>query len=165
MKLTALSLLAASASAFTVLPQVTTTKNTALFYFGDAARFDLIGNQKDQILAERTGPAILQGGSEVGWTQSKDECGAEDPSCLYTIEPTFDVMDKHGALVNSEDISVAKVQGGSENDWQQPGGAPAPYYQSSLSASAEQYFPPAQAAAPSGGDTGNSGTGGYLGNL
>jgi hypothetical protein len=135
MKLTALSLLAASASAFTVLPKQTAS-TTALFYYKEGSRFDIVGGtQKDMVLAERQGRAILQGGSDVGWFQSPEECGMDGCEAgSYYIQPHYDVLAEHGSLVNAEPIGPSKVQGGSENDWSYPGGVPAPVYQNKIGA-------------------------------
>lgn len=166
MKLTVLSLMAASVAAFSVLPeQSTTSSNTALFYYRAGTRFDLVGgSQREQILAQKVGKANLQGGSDVGWSQLADECDVSgdvnDPNCYY-IEPYHDVMATQGSWINSDVIGPSKVQGGSDNDWVHPGGSTAPYYQKSFGAAERA---PEQAASPQGVSAG-SGTGSYLDNL
>ena len=90
------SLLVASVAAFSVKPTTSKSSNTVLFVKH--------GNLGQMALAQKWGPAILQGGSDVGYyvNTSDEEC---------------DVMGAQGSLVNSQVIGPYKVQGGANNDW------------------------------------------------
>lgn len=104
-------LLVTSTVAFTFPPQAPTS-STALFV--------KYGNLGQMALAQDWGPAILQGGSDVGWSVNPDdECDAEDPNCGAYISFEKDVLGAKGgsSLINSAMIGPYKVQGGAHNDW------------------------------------------------
>ena len=105
------SLLVASVAAFSVKPTTSKSSNTVLFVKH--------GNLGQMALAQKWGPAILQGGSDVGYyvNTSDEECDVDDPTCSSYIQPECDVMGAQGSLVNSQVIGPYKVQGGANNDW------------------------------------------------
>lgn len=127
-KLLLLSLWVATASAFSISPKLTANtqkkSTTAVFYFGEETRFDVIGDQRKSVLAERENGYILQGGSDVGWSMNgggPGECDAEDPNCYY-IEPYHDVVGLVQATnINAEQGGGYKLQGGSQVDWHEDG--------------------------------------------
>ena len=119
MKLLLVSLMTATAAAFSVVPATKTSSSTALFYYNyqTHSQFDVTGPQGIE-MTENQGVALVQGGSDVGYALTEwPECDVDDPTCYYYIEPECDVMGDQGCLVNMEPIGQYKVQGGATVDW------------------------------------------------
>ncbi|CAB9522871.1 expressed unknown protein [Seminavis robusta] len=120
MKVILVSLLAATAAAFSVVPAVNSkTSKTALFYYNyqDHSHFDVTGKQGIE-MTETSGVALVQGGSDIGYAMGAEwpECDVDDLNCM-AIEPECDVIGEQGCLVNMEQIGTYRVQGGTHNEW------------------------------------------------